>query len=96
MTDDLRTIVLEALLDVAPEVDPDAVDGTEALQQQLDLDSMDFLTFLQGVADRTGVEVREEDYAQVATLDGCVAYLRERGGSAVGADDRAALEPPGA
>jgi acyl carrier protein len=77
MSDDLQATVLEALLDVAPEVDPDAVDGSEPLQEQLDLDSMDFLTFLQGVADRTGVEVREEDYAAVRTLDGCVAYVRD-------------------
>jgi acyl carrier protein len=80
MTDELRTTVLEALLDVAPEIDPAQVDGTTPLQEQLDLDSMDFLSFLEGVAERTGVEVREEDYAEVRTLDGCVAYVRDHAG----------------
>ena len=77
MSDDLRTTVLDALLEVAPEVDPVTVDGVEPLAEQLDLDSMDFLAFLQSVADRTGVEIPEEDYGLVRTLDGCVAYLEE-------------------
>jgi acyl carrier protein len=80
MTDELRTTVLEALVEVAPEIDPAEVDGAAPLQEQFDLDSMDFLTFLEAVAARTGVEVREEDYAEVRTLDGCVAYVRDHAG----------------
>ena len=80
MNDDLRSTVLEALVEVAPEIDPATVEGDVPLQEQLDLDSMDFLTFLQIVAERTDVEVREEDAAGVATLDGCVAYVAERAG----------------
>jgi acyl carrier protein len=78
--DDLRATVLDALSEVAPEIDTAAVRGDEPLQEQLDLDSMDFLTFLEAVAERTGVEVREQDYAAVRTLDGCVAYVREHAG----------------
>ena len=39
---------------------------------------MDFLDFLMAVAEDTGVEVPERDYAEVATVDGCVRYLSER------------------
>ena len=45
------------------------------LREQLDLDSMDFLAFLEGVAERTGVEVPERDYEAVAALQGCVDYV---------------------
>ena len=78
MTDATRTHVLEALVEVAPEIDADSVDGSAPLQEQLDLDSMDFLAFLEAVAHRTGLEVPERDYDQVATLDGCVAYLERQ------------------
>ena len=74
-TDDIRAAVLASLADVAPEVDPAAIDPAVPLQEQFDLDSMDFLTLLSGVADRTGVEVPEGDYAAVASLQGCVDYV---------------------
>jgi acyl carrier protein len=73
--DAVRAHVVDALLEVAPEIDAGAVAGDVPLQEQLDLDSMDFLTFLEALAERTGVEVPERDYDQVATIDGCVAYL---------------------
>jgi acyl carrier protein len=78
MSPDIRDQILAALLDVAPEVEPAEVAGDQPLQEQLDLDSMDFLSFLEGVAERTGVDVEESDYGAVATLDGCVAYVRDR------------------
>jgi acyl carrier protein len=78
MTESARSAVLAALADVAPEADATSIAPEVPLQEQLDLDSMDFLSFLEGVAERTGVEVPERDYAEVATLDGCVAYVTER------------------
>lgn len=75
MSQTLRTEIVQALMEVAPEVDPALVADDEPLQEQLDLDSMDFLAFLEGVAARTGVEVPERDYREVETLSGCVAYV---------------------
>jgi acyl carrier protein len=76
-TDEIRAGVLEALAEVAPEADPAALAGNVPLQEQLDLDSMDFLNFLAGVAEATGVDVPERDYERVATLDGLVAYVSD-------------------
>ena len=78
MSDSTRADVVEALLAVAPEVDGATIADDVPLQEQLDLDSMDFLAFLEAVAQRTGVEVPEDDYAEVATLRGCVEYLDRR------------------
>jgi acyl carrier protein len=75
VTDDPRTQIIDALLEVAPEVDPADVRDDEPIQEQLDLDSMDFLAFLEGVAARTGVEIPERAYGEVETVAGCVAYV---------------------
>lgn len=75
MTDDPRTQIIDALLEVAPEVDPADVRDDEPIQEQFDLDSMDFLAFLEGVAARTGVEIPERAYGEVATIAGCLAYV---------------------
>jgi acyl carrier protein len=76
--DRIRSAVLVALGDVAPEADLAALSADAELRDALDLDSMDFLRFVQGIATATGVEVPEQDYAQLATLEGAVAYLVAR------------------
>jgi acyl carrier protein len=73
--DELRTTVLSAISEIAPEVDPAAVDASEPIQDEFDLDSMDFLRLMELLHERVGVEVPERDYPQVATLDACVDYL---------------------
>jgi acyl carrier protein len=73
--DELRSTVLSAIAEIAPEVDPAAVDPSEPIQDEFDLDSMDFLRLMELLHERVGVEVPERDYPQVATLDACVDYL---------------------
>jgi acyl carrier protein len=71
----IRNVVLQALSDVAPELDPGSLDPKVELRSQLDLDSMDFLNFVLGLHKALGVDIPEADYRQLATLEGCVAYL---------------------
>lgn len=81
-TDALRSAVLEALLDVAPDVDTNALDAARPFRDQFDFDSMDQLNFAVSLHKRLGVDVPEIDYPQLATLAGCVDYLwRARSGS---------------
>jgi acyl carrier protein len=74
----LRTLVLKALTDVAPEADASAVAGGEPLQEQFDLDSMDYLQFLENVSEASGIDIPERDYGELATVDACVGYLSAR------------------
>jgi acyl carrier protein len=60
---------------IAPEADIDDVREDETIQEALDLDSIDFLQFVTGLAEATGFEIPERDYSQLSTVDGCVAYL---------------------
>lgn len=72
---EVRAAVLDALRSVAPEADPATLAGDEPIQDQLDIDSMDFLNFVVGIHERTGVDVPERDYRQMATLDGAMGYV---------------------
>jgi len=71
-------LALKTLGEVAPEVDPATVDAGLDLREEVDLDSMDFLNFVTALSEATGVEIRERDYPELATLDGCAAYLAAR------------------
>lgn len=75
---ELRTIVLTTLKTIAPEVEADELRGDRPLRQQVDLDSMDWLNFLIGLASRLKVAIPEADYGRLATLDTLVDYLSER------------------
>jgi len=70
-----RTVVLEALRQVAPEADPAILDPRVELREQLDVDSMDFLNFIIGLHEATGVDIPEADYPEMETLERCVEYL---------------------
>lgn len=71
----LRATVLEALLDVAPDVDAATLDPAAPFRAQFDFDSMDHLNFVIGLHRKLGVDVPETDYVELASLDGCVRYL---------------------
>ncbi len=75
MPEDLKSHVLAALSDVAPEVDVSSLPDDVTIRDELDIDSMDFLNFVIGLKDETGVEVPESDYARVSTLAAGTSYL---------------------
>ena len=77
-TDDLRALVIEVLSDIAPETDPSALDATEDLRDELDLDSMDELTMITELSGRLGIDIPEADYPRLRSLDGAVDYLASR------------------
>jgi acyl carrier protein len=74
-TEAARAHVQAVLGRIAPEVDLADVPGDVDFREEIDLDSMDFLSLVEGLKDATGVDVPEEDYDSIETLDGLVAYL---------------------
>jgi len=79
MTDErIRTTLLSCLSDVAPEIDTEAIEDDMDLRDELDLDSMDVLRWVQGIHKALGVEIPEEDYGKMATLGDAVDYVAAR------------------
>lgn len=76
--DDIRGTVITALARVAPEIDPTAIDADAPLRRTYDLDSMDFLNLIIALHKTLGVNVPEQDYAQLATVNGAIDYLMQR------------------
>ena len=75
---ELKTIVMQTLRSIAPEVEEGELDAAQPLRDQVDLDSIDWLNFLIGLNKKTAVEIPEADYAKLVTLDDVLAYLWER------------------
>lgn len=78
--DSLRRLLFDALASVAPEVQPEGIQPAQALRDQVDLDSMDWLNFLIALRERTGVSVPESEYARLRSVDDLLAYLAAQAG----------------
>jgi len=73
--DEIRQAFLEELVGVAPDLDAASIAGSDHLQRDLELDSMDVLNLVIALHERLGVEIPEADYPQIATADLAVEYL---------------------
>lgn len=72
---DIRDLILEIIEDIDDEADFDSLDPDQPLRDQLDLDSMDFLDIVMELRKRHKLQIPEEDYPQLATLNSCTNYL---------------------
>jgi acyl carrier protein len=72
---EVRQIVLDIIADIALDDDVTKIDDAVALRDQLDLDSMDFLDIVMELKKQHRIEVPQEDYPQLATMQSCVSYL---------------------
>ena len=73
--DELRSAVLEALLDVAPDIDASTLDAVRPFRDQFDFDSMDTLNFAIALHQTFAIDVPETDYRELASLNKAVAYV---------------------
>ncbi len=77
-SDRARAIIFQVLEEVAPEVDPARVADTTELTTQLDLDSMDYLSWLIGISEATGIDIPHWDVDRFTRIDSAVEYLVAR------------------
>jgi acyl carrier protein len=74
---DLRTAFLTDLTAVAPDLDAASIGDGDHLQDDLGLDSMDFLNLVSALHKRFDLPIPEADYPRLATPAKAVTYLAE-------------------
>ena len=73
--DDIREAILEILSDIAPDEDLSDLKPDVAFREQLELDSMDFLDIVMELRKRYRVQIPEEEYTRLASMNSTVEYL---------------------
>ena len=76
--EEIKNVVLEIIQDIDDEADLENLKPDEALRDQLDLDSMDFLDIVMELRKRYKIQIPEADYPELATLQSCINYLMPR------------------
>ena len=73
--EEIKEAVTDILSDIAPDEDLSSLDDSVAFREQLELDSMDFLDIVMELRKRYRVQVPEEDYKHLESMQSTVEYL---------------------
>ncbi len=72
---DIKEVILDILEGIAPDEDLGNLKDDVPLREQLELDSMDFLDIVMELRKRYRVQIPEDDYIELATMQSTVKYL---------------------
>ena len=75
---DIREEIIDILEDIAPDEDLTDIKDEVSFRDQLELDSMDFLDIVMELRKRHRVQIPEEDYGNLASMDSTVTYLEPK------------------
>ena len=76
--DQIRATILEVIANILPNEDLSNLKGDVVIGDQIEMDSIDFLDMIMELRKRYGIEVPEDDYMELSTLDSSVNYLEPR------------------
>ena len=76
--EEIKETILDILSDIAPDDDLGALKDDVAFREQLQLDSMDFLDIVMELRKRYRVQIPEEDYLHLRSMQSTVDYLEPR------------------
>lgn len=75
-----RDVVARAVRRIVPDADMGSVADDADLRATFELDSLDFLGFVELLTTETGVRIDEDDYPELITTAGCTDLLVRRAG----------------
>lgn len=74
-SDDIREAILDILSGIAPDDDLSDLKDNVPFREQLELDSMDFLDIVMELRKRYRIQIPEDDYLELRSMESTVAYL---------------------
>ena len=75
---EIKDEILDILTDIAPDEDLSGLQDDVAFREQMELDSMDFLDIVMELRKRHRIQIPEEDYVHLASMESTVTYLEPR------------------
>jgi len=73
--EEIRQVIIDILERIAPDEDLSDLDDSVAFREQMELDSMDFLDIVMELRKAYRIQIPEEDYHNLNTMDSTVSYL---------------------
>jgi acyl carrier protein len=74
----LHQTIVVLLQQIAPDTTPSTLKLEENIRETLNIDSFDFLQFIIALNEKTGVEIPEEDYGKINTIQNAIEYIQNK------------------
>lgn len=79
MTDaEIRQTIFQLLKQIAPDTEPEQLKPDDNIREKLEIDSFDSLRFIVRLDEKLGVEIPEQDYGKITTVNGLVKYIMDK------------------
>ena len=75
---EIRGEILDILSEIAPDEDLSNLKDDVSFREQMELDSMDFLDIVMELRKRHRVQIPEDEYGNLASMDSTVNYLEPK------------------
>ena len=72
---EIRAVVIDILEGIAPDEDLSNLKDDVPFREQLEMDSMDFLDIVMELRKRYRIQIPEDDYLALASMQSTVSYL---------------------
>jgi len=76
--DEARAMVARAVRRIVPDAQVETLASDADLRRTFELDSLDFLSFVELLVNDSGVRIDEDDYPDLTTTAGCADLLVRR------------------
>jgi len=76
--DEARAMVARAVRRIVPDAEVETLASDADLRRTFELDSLDFLSFVELLVNDSGVRIDEDDYPDLTTTAGCADLLVRR------------------
>jgi acyl carrier protein len=71
-------VVKDSITRIVPDADFAALGPDDTFRDALEMDSLDLLSFMESLSERTGVRIDDEDTPRLQTLSGSADFLVAR------------------
>ena len=78
-TEQHRELIITLIRRIAPEAELTQLNPDLRFRDQFEFDSIDCLNLVMTLGRELQIDIPETDYPRLATLNGCLHYLAERG-----------------
>jgi len=76
--EEIRKTIFQLLKQIAPDTEPSTLQPDENIRETLDIDSFDTLQFLVSLNEKLGIEIPEEDYGKIPSLETLLSYILDK------------------
>lgn len=73
--EEIKKIIFYSLKQIAPDTEPSELSYEDNIRETLGIDSFDFLRFIVLLNEKLNIEIPEQDYGKIISIDSLTDYL---------------------